>query len=273
MNPENIVIIDEIKKFIDELTNRKNGRYRSWDHCRRVFRRAAYNRNSNNHTLPKLPDCECATCGDDCAKTNCRLCNNNLALNLMAYLASWGMYRGSSFLPEYDYTIHIGAVKILMDKKYLPLFDPNLCITNTQQYIDLAAEVFCEIWDYYEIFANDIHTAMGTPKHVSDTLVTKILMGVYGCMPAYDRYFKSGIAAYGGTANVNKKNIKDVLGELAKIAKALAPQITPILSSAIISWDKCALYTPMKIIDMTFWEIGKAIENNNSKSKMNSQLV
>lgn len=36
-----------------------------------------------------------------------------MALNLGFYLASWGMYRGSSFLVHKDYTVHEGAVRIL----------------------------------------------------------------------------------------------------------------------------------------------------------------
>ena len=266
MREIDFTVIDEIKTFIDQLKNREKDRYHSWNHCRRVFRRVAYNRNPDSSCLPKLTDCQCPVCGDDCQGMNCRLCDNNLALNLMTYLASWGMYRGSSFLREYDYTIHIGAVKILMDKKYLPLFNPNLCYTNSATYIDLTSDVFCEIWDYYEKYANLTRTGRGNNKHVSDTLITKILMGVYGCMPAYDRYFKSAMSAYGKTQSVNKNNIKSVLAELVNIAKDLEPQITPILNSATLDWDKCGLYTPMKIIDMAFWEIGKRIEVSKRKN-------
>ena len=144
-----IVVINEISPYVHILKSRQHDRYRSWDHCRRAFRRAAYMRNPQSTQLLELHNCKCNICGEDCQGMNCRLCDNNLALNLMNYLASWGMYRGSSFLREYDYTIHIDAVKILMDKKYLPLFDPELWYNDMQNYIDLVADAFCKIWDHY----------------------------------------------------------------------------------------------------------------------------
>lgn len=41
-----------------------------------------------------------------------------LALHLSFYLASWGMYRGSSMLLSTDYKIHIPIVKELMKEEY-----------------------------------------------------------------------------------------------------------------------------------------------------------
>jgi hypothetical protein len=41
-----------------------------------------------------------------------------LSLQLSFYLASWGMYRGSSFLLQKDYKVHIPAVKELLNEKY-----------------------------------------------------------------------------------------------------------------------------------------------------------
>lgn len=42
-------------------------------------------------------------------------------------------------------------------------------------------------------------------NNLSDTLITKILMGTLGCVPAYDRYFVSGIRSQkiaSGTYNI-----------------------------------------------------------------------
>lgn len=53
-----------------------------------------------------------------------------------------------------------------------------------------------------EIIAND----------VSETLVTKILMGVLGCCPAYDSYFRSGLSIEKvGTQRFNKKSILELV--------------------------------------------------------------
>jgi hypothetical protein len=66
-------------------------RLRSWDHCYNFFQ-------------SKFDSAEHAS------------------LHLAFYLASWGMYRGRSFLLKKDYLIHLDAVKKLRDTK-------NLCST------------------------------------------------------------------------------------------------------------------------------------------------
>lgn len=45
-----------------------------------------------------------------------------LSLQLAFYLASWGMYRGSSFLLQKDYKIYIPVVEEVLKSKYDILF-------------------------------------------------------------------------------------------------------------------------------------------------------
>ena len=75
-----------IYKFYSMIKTDKNHRYKSWEHCYQQF--------INDHDVDRL------------------------SLNLAFYLASWGMYRGSSGLLQKDYKIHHGAVEILLDSKY-----------------------------------------------------------------------------------------------------------------------------------------------------------
>jgi hypothetical protein len=72
------------------------GAERSWEHCYRYFRRVA----------PNLP------------KTD----RDHAALQLGFYLASWGMYRGSSFLLQYADTAHLGVIDTLASPEFLPLW-------------------------------------------------------------------------------------------------------------------------------------------------------
>ena len=80
--------------------------------------------------------------------------------------------------------------------------------------------------------------------------------------------FKTGIGSYGGIKNVNCKNIQKVLEELVRIAQELYAQITPVLSQALTSWDRCGLYTLMRIIDMVFGKEGM----NSLKTQHKSAL-
>ncbi len=73
-------IAKRIASYFGKVSAEPNHRYRSWEHCYRFFR--ARPRNEIRSDL-------------DVA-----------ALQLGFYLASWGMYRGSSFLLQRDYTVH-----------------------------------------------------------------------------------------------------------------------------------------------------------------------
>lgn len=88
--------IQLIVDYFNETVKDKHGRYMSWRHCYKVFSK---NRNVFDEQTVDY-----------------------LALHLAFYLASWGMYRGSSFLLQKDYKVHIPVVKIIQEKKYNPLF-------------------------------------------------------------------------------------------------------------------------------------------------------
>src|ERR1700719_3146846 len=88
-------IHDQIWTFY-ERSDEAHGRSRSWEHCFRYFHE------SNLQVL--LAD------------------RHHAALQLGFYLASWGMYRGSSFLLQHDYTIHLGVVTALAAQHFEPLW-------------------------------------------------------------------------------------------------------------------------------------------------------
>ena len=91
-------------------------------------------------------------------------------------------------------------------------------------------------------------------RDVTDTLVTKILMGTLGCIPAYDRYFIEGVKE--GTKKTNglkyhklkEDNFKNLLGWCNNHADEL---------NAV---SKEIEYPVMKIVDMYFWRLGEIEE-------------
>lgn len=258
---EDFTTIEDLLKlstnFGDIFNSVKQSNLRSWDNCRRVFRRAVYQRNPNSKDLPTIPECECKICGDACQGMNCRLCDNSLALNLAFYLSSWGMYR-SSFLKKYDHTIHIGAVKILMDSQYAPLFDPWIWKKAPCRFKCLVNSVYEKLWNYYTPYAKAKVKSNGNTYTVTDTLITKILLGVYGCMPAYDKYVREVIRLIGGTNKIvlTPSNIPKVLDEIILLAHIFLPIINLILNQNRGTWDRCELYTPMKVLDMILFSLG-----------------
>lgn len=153
-----------------------------------------------------------------------------LCLHLAWYLASWGMLR-NSFLFQNDYLIHKEVVEKLCTVEYAALFTEN--VPNIDLVMQ-AAEVVCN----------------GYGEHkVSDTLVTKILLGIFGCVPAYDRYFKNAVKKYGISATFNAESLTGLWDYFIKYES--------IINSACAKMEiPLDLYTPMKLMDMCFWQIG-----------------
>ncbi len=159
------LIIRSATEFFAQLRGDENGRYRSWEHCYCHFMDA------RQQLEPDI---------------------DYLSLQLAFYLASWGMYRGSSFLLQKDYRIHIPVVKQLLN----PMYDPLAGIECIEYRKPEIQELLKGLNEYLENYYNDVRLQVKeeTPKNkLSDTLITKVLMGTLGCVPAYDRYFIVGL--------------------------------------------------------------------------------
>lgn len=60
------------------------------------------------------------------------------------------------------------------------------------------------IANYYDVIRREVRVS-ALKNNLSDTLITKILIGTLGCVPAYDRYFVKGIRSQkiaSGTYNI-----------------------------------------------------------------------
>jgi hypothetical protein len=201
-----------IERFIDSTKNDKNHRFKSWEHCYKVF--------ENNNESKDL-----------------------LALHLGFYLASWGMYRGSSGLLWKDYKVHYEAVDII--KKYYDL--RHKFSANLPQKQDVL-NVFNELSAYYSKLNYD-NGKDKYPISATDTLISKIILGTLGCLPAFDRYFNLGL--FGKEYSViNMKSI-DLIWEKTVEMK---PQIE--LVQEWINQQTGVWYPPLKILDMYYWQQG-----------------
>src|SRR5690606_14544667 len=149
-------IVDTVMCFYHNLRKHRNHRYLSWEHCFTAFQR-----------------------------TNGHQDLDYLALHLAFYLASWGMYRGSSGLLWKDYKVHIETVRII--RRY-----PDIqCSTDNEVRVDQIDRILSakeEIRQYYTNVEFVKPTMDGEAKHnivPSDTLISKIILGTLGCVPAY----------------------------------------------------------------------------------------
>ena len=215
-------LINAAQTFYDDARANENGRSRSWEHCYRVFRDA--------RTDPS-PDYD------------------YLSLHLAFYLASWGMYRGSCFLLQKDYKVLSPIVEEILKPEYDCLF--GLACTDVREpEVQLMLEtVYDYIADHFDPIREEIAGRKVTTP-VSPVLITKILMGTLGCVPAYDRFFQDGVAKYKVTTQ--EYSLNSVL-KLVEFYEAHNDRLEEARRGM-----QCdgLIYPQMKLLDMGFWQIG-----------------
>lgn len=219
-----------IRTYFNETVKDTHGRYLSWQHCYNAFILNRSNVDENTFDY--------------------------LALHLAFYLASWGMYRGSSFLLQKDYKVHIPIVKIIMEKQYNPLVGITAEELIKNKNLDLLDEVSTRIRKAY---AEEMPSFNGVINNATDTLVTKILLGTLGCVPAYDRYYVQAVKQYGiSTGNYNRESVKDV----AKYYLTYKDDFEIVRAELSLHG---AEYPTMKLMDMCMWQV--AFEQDHSRGK------
>lgn len=242
--------IDAAREFHIALEQEENDRLRSWEHCYTEF--------SKSRARSPLSDED-----KDC-----------LALHLAFYLASWGMYRGSSFLLQRDYKVHVKAVETIL--KYDSLFDVQLSSMNSEQegdFVKTLWELRGELKRYYAGIRKGVREQWGKNiKHesVTDTLITKILMGTLGCVPAYDRFVVSALGEYTFdghklTKRFTKKSIEGVI-RLVRQNRCEFEDLWRNLRRPIKGRGS-KKYPQMKLVDFVLWTKGFLDERQNGAKK------
>jgi hypothetical protein len=202
-------------------------RYRSWEHCYRYFHRAT-------------PE---AIAVD----------RDHAALQLGFYLASWGMYRGSGFLLQHAYTVHLGVVDQLVAPRFSVLWEYEFGGgDNDSKLVPVILEAIDIIREAYRPFAPSAES-----RQASDTLVTKIILGTFGCLPACDRYFVEGFKSVGCRYSyLNAKFVDRVQRFCRDNLHDLCEEQSRIEGIGGMR------YPLMKLVDMYFWQIGSELDRS-----------
>lgn len=229
------MVYDTIMKYFGQIQTDENARYKSWEHCHRAF---LDNRIYSSDSQVDY-----------------------LALHLAFYLASWGMLRGKSFLLQKDYRINLPVVTIIQEPQYSRLWDCSAESLQNDATIDLILECGERIKAAYKEKTSIVNDKTINGVEASSTLITKILLGTFGCTPAYDRYFVKG---YDLAGLKHDRFGRRSLHELALFYKG-NPEFTRALEE-ISRLGIC--YPPAKLIDMYFWQKGYDYENGGEKLEM-----
>jgi hypothetical protein len=202
-------------------------RYRSWEHCYRYFRQ--------RRRLRAARDIDHA------------------ALQLGFYLASWGMYRGSSFLLWKDYKIHRYAVRELLKPKYDLLV--RVDFDSPRETEAAIPPLFALVAALRDAYVEQAATVNGRRRdvNVTDTLATKILLAAFGCTPAYDFYFIEGLRRHGiGFSMFTEAHFR----RLCEFYRAHSTEFKRVQRQIRKNGIQ---YPVMRLVDMYFWEVGRRL--------------
>lgn len=218
--------INSVNKLYGDMKQEENGRYKSWEHCYIHFM------NARKEQSPNL---------------------DFLSLHLAFYLASWGMYRGSSFLLQKDYLVHIPVVEEILKPEYNQLAGIECKEYLENKNLDLLKKLNETLVNIYNPIRLSVRNGE-LRNNLSSTLITKVLMGTLGCVPAYDRYFISGVKNKGVSTGIY--NSKSIL-KLANFYEDNREQLEFVRKRMKINE---LTYPQMKVLDMGFWQIGYELD-------------
>ena len=213
--------------FYKEIEDDRYHRYRSWEHCYTFFQK---HKNSGKSGSMEIK-----------------------SLHLAFYLASWGMYRGSSNLLQKDYPVHKQIVAELFAQKYEALWNIDF---------DAIDENGLEINSVFQLAKTITQLYKRLQISPTDTLVTKVLLGTLGCIPAYDTLFINGVTYWNqALSNCHKQSFPARFGQNSYrgLIDFYRENREDFLDAQAYISKRGTIYPVMKLADMYFWSLGSQI--------------
>lgn len=202
--------VPNIQKF---MSNRNaDARYASFDHCFNYFQEHGESGQTASLASQSGMQMSC--------------------LHLGYYLASWGMFRGKAALLQHSSRALLPAVEMIANAP------PIMWTTDVVDYDKNRIEAILKFKDTLKKVV---------PGGQSDTLTSKIMLGVFGCVPAFDRYFRKGfhVSSFSQSALFEVRDYYNKHKEIIEGYRAYTIGFDGKLTKR--------LYTQAKVIDMIFF--------------------
>lgn len=183
---------------------------------------------------------------------------------LWSYLASWGMLRNSFLLQKSPAHLK-NLIEYVHDKENDHLFN-----VDVDSYDDTNKKIII-------IAYNEIKTRLGIKKERSITLVTKIMLGVFGCIPAYDTYFSDTFTKMGGKGFKAEGLTEISLGFISEFYIKHNNIIDPLKEKCNVKCfnkeneSSVMKYTRAKIIDMYGFQRALSISEDEKRNPLQSK--
>ena len=223
-------VADAILHFYRNIEKDQHHRYRSWEHCFSFFQKL------HNNNSAQLAD--------------------TAALQLAFYLASWGMYRGSSKLLQKDYRVHVPIVHEVMEEKYNLLWKISFDNPETNE---TGIALLFQLSDAIARLYSELKVSPTT------TLVTKVILGVLGRVPAYDSLFIKGVIFWNQSLSSEEAKFPARFGEASYrgLIKFYKEHKEEFLEAQTYTEKQGIAYPIMKLADMYFWTLGFQLANKS----------
>ena len=118
---------------------------------------------------------------------------------------------------------------------------------------DLGSHSFID--EYEEVLQLRDRIRDSFSVNASDTLVTKTMLGVFGCIPAFDRYFRVGF----GCSTVCRRALT-MIGSFYEANRTKFDTTVVYTIDFSTGHHTRRTYPPSKLIDMVFFQVGFNIE-------------
>ena len=170
-------------------------------------------------------------------------------IQLGFYLASWGMYRGSAYLPKKSAKVLEPIIDLIANQppSFWEIDVHSYTPENIPRLIDFKREIVSRL-EYKKASG-----VLGTP---SDVLVTKIMLGVFGNVPAFDTNFRKGFKAH-GCCTFGEDSLK-AIADFYRVNSEIIDHFHCAIHTIEFNTgqDTPRLYTRAKIVDMVFFVEG-----------------
>jgi len=175
-------------------------------------------------------------------------------LILSFYLSSWGMYRGSSFL------LGKSAKYFESTIEYLSSLPRSIWEIDVDSYTTANIRIILEIYQ-------ELKQRIIKGKNNDLTLITKVMLGVFGFIPAYDNFFCTTFRSISkpqcGFRVVNVKSLSVIRDFYLQNKETIDELASSIYTKDFISGQETWItYTKAKIIDM--YGFSKELRSRNT---------
>jgi hypothetical protein len=200
----------DVKKYLDDRVH--NSRYASFDYCFNYFQSFREGGNTGLAAAPENIELSC--------------------LHLGFYLASWGMLRGSAKLLKHSARQLIPVIQLIADA------DTAFWNIDANSYTEANITRLTKMHRLLQL----------ADCGMSDTLTTKIMLGVFGNVPAFDVNFKCGF----GMTRFGTEALRKIGIFYKKNHGVIEENRAPTLDFAH-GGSTSRKYTRAKVIDMAFF--------------------